>query len=175
MCPGFSHKSNQEFKISRLMLVNLDRICEIELLAHGQTGWKRQAFIDELNNPCSNYWILEKRPENNILGFIGFHHIDKEGFITNLALDPEFQGQGYSKLLIEYLIGRSKDWKIDYLTLEVRKSNIKAKNLYKKYGFKEISTRKNYYPPIDELSEREDGIIMTLELVNFLQNISSIS
>lgn len=164
MCPNFRHNQDRNFKISRLMLANLDRICEIELLAHGQTGWKRQVFIDELNNPCSNYWVIEKRPENTIVGFIGFHHIDKEGFITNLAIDPKFQGQGYSKHLIGNLINKAVDWKMDYLTLEVRKSNIQAQSLYKKYGFKKISTRKNYYPPSDQNSEREDGIIMTLEL-----------
>ena len=48
--------------------------------------------------------------------------------------------------------------KIKYLTLEVRVSNEPAINLYSKYGFKSLGTRKGYYQDNDE-----DALIMWTE------------
>ena len=46
--------------------------------------------------------------------------------------------------------------KLELLTLEVRKSNIAAQGLYKKYGFDIIGERKRYYS-----DNGEDAWIMT--------------
>ena len=42
---------------------------------------------------------------------------------------------------------------LENITLEVRESNYSAINLYKKFGFNECATRKNYYGS-------EDAILM---------------
>lgn len=52
-----------------------------------------------------------------------------------------------------------KENKIVAMTLEVRRSNLVAQNLYKKYGFKMAGVRKEYYS-----DNREDAIIMWNQL-----------
>ena len=47
---------------------------------------------------------------------------------------------------------------VKYLTLEVRVSNIPAINLYEKYSFKSLGTRKGYYQ-----NNNEDALIMWTE------------
>jgi ribosomal-protein-alanine N-acetyltransferase len=53
--------------------------------------------------------------------------------------------------LIDAALDRGARW----MTLEVRRSNSVAQALYKKYGFREIGTRKGYYS-----DNREDAIVM---------------
>ena len=60
--------------------------------------------------------------------------------------------------MLEKLIKIAKERKLNSITLEVNTKNIPAINLYKKYNFKEVGLRKNYY------KNCEDALIMTLEL-----------
>ena len=65
-------------------------------------------------------------------------------YIT-VTVSKEYQGKGLGDILIEDLINRVKSVKCAYVSLEVRVSNTKAFNLYKKYGFKQVAVRKKYY------------------------------
>jgi len=67
--------------------------------------------------------------------------------------------------LFVYLIKELKYRGIKDILLEVRKSNIQAIKFYLRLGFKKISVRKNYYMEnSNQLSERDDGIMMRLEI-----------
>ena len=79
-----------------------------------------------------------------------------EVYITNVAVFPEFRRNGVGKALVECLVKQMKTEHADFVTLEVRKSNINAISLYEKCGFKKVGERKNFYEkPI------EDAILMT--------------
>lgn len=89
--------------------------------------------------------------ENNInKGFIhiqnGLDIID----LLNIIVKPEFKNQGIGSILLKYIIDNKQNKKI---MLEVRSKNINAIKLYKKYDFKIINIRKNYY-------KDDDAIIM---------------
>ena len=49
-----------------------------------------------------------------------------------------------------------------WLWLEVRVSNARAKAVYECYGFRHVGTRRNYYPA--GASAREDAVVMSLAL-----------
>jgi len=78
-----------------------------------------------------------------------------EAHITNIAVHPEFRRNNIGYLLLESLIQLARRECVQSMTLEVRKNNIIAQGLYKKYGFKEVGVRKGYYSDNDE-----DAIIM---------------
>ena len=61
------------------------------------------------------------------------------------------RGRGIGDKLLNYLIEKYKDSDIKNITLEVKEDNIIAINLYKKYGFKKVSTREKYYDGINGL------------------------
>ena len=72
-------------------------------------------------------------------------------FISELRrIRKEFQGKGLSKILMEDFFNRIKNVDIKTITLEVRVSNVNAIGLYEKYGFKNISVRKKYYPDLED-------------------------
>lgn len=74
--------------------------------------------------------------------------------ILAIATIEECRNKGIAQELLDKI--KTKD-----IFLEVRKSNEKAINFYKKNNFKQISIRKGYYS-----DPTEDAIIMKMEVNN---------
>ena len=74
--------------------------------------------------------------------------------------EKSFHDEMQNKLAVYFVISEmiktAVTLKLELLTLEVRKSNIAAQGLYKKYGFDIIGERKRYYS-----DNGEDAWIMT--------------
>ena len=77
-----------------------------------------------------------------IVGFLEYYKNYEIIDILNIAVAIDYQRQGIAIKMIEHL---TKIEGIEKIMLEVRESNEKAINLYKKLGFKVIRTIKNYY------------------------------
>ncbi len=84
-----------------------------------------------------------------------------EAQILNLCVDPEMQGQGLGRRLLQRLLNEAKSHNADTAFLEVRTSNHAAIALYQSTGFNQIGTRRGYYPAGDG---REDALILGLSL-----------
>ncbi|WFA08717.1 ribosomal protein S18-alanine N-acetyltransferase [Tissierella sp. Yu-01] len=139
--------------LREMELEDLDQIMEIENEAF-TTPWSRNAFTMEItDNLLAKYIIAEV--DGKVAGYAGIWLIIDEGHITNIAVKKEYQGQGIGKYLIMGLIDYCKKQSIINMTLEVRKSNTIAQNLYKKYGFIDCGIRPNYYA-----DDHEDAVIM---------------
>lgn len=116
-------------------------------------SWSENSFLCELKNPLANYIVA--KTNDKVIGFIGTWIIVDEGHITNIAVHPDYRGNGIGDLLINGLIELCKDKNVIAMTLEVRSSNKVAQNLYKKHGFVEEGIRKKYYE-----DNGEDAILM---------------
>ncbi|MDY3829210.1 MAG: ribosomal protein S18-alanine N-acetyltransferase [Clostridium sp.] len=121
-------------------------------------AWSLDSINKELGNKNAKY-IVAVTENNEVVGFIGLWIVLDEGDITNVAVHPNYRKQKIASLLIEYVINNMKNWNISSLTLEVRKSNIPAQNLYKKFNFNVSGIRKNFYS-----DNNEDAYIMWLKL-----------
>ncbi len=93
---------------------------------------------------------LVAKEADKIVGYIGIEDIAGEKHVINMAVHPDCRRKGIGKSLIEKVINSN-----DVFFLEVRVSNLAARNLYEQYGFKNVGLRKNYYQ-----DNREDAIIM---------------
>lgn len=109
-----------------------------------------------INNPYTK--VLAYMEENTLLGFIHINDIYDRYEINNIYVLEKCRNKGIASKLMENVIASGKNSKIINITLEVREDNIKAINLYKKYGFIEKAIRKNYYNGID-------GILMEKEMM----------
>lgn len=105
-----------------------------------KNSWSIKSFNDDFNNMFSEYFSLMY--EDKVIGFISIWVIIDEVTITNISIHNEYRGIGLSNYLMDYLIKNYNNYTI---LLEVRESNKIAINLYKKFKFKEISRRNNYY------------------------------
>src|SRR5215469_13766812 len=97
----------------------------------------------------------------SIIGFAGMWLMLDEAHITTIAMHPEYRGRGLGELELSSLIGIAYEINAQRVTLEVRVSNTVAQNLYRKYGFMVVGTRRRYYS-----DNNEDAYIMTTENIN---------
>lgn len=96
--------------------------------------------------------------DKNIVAFIQYEDIYDRFELDNIYVLAEYRKKGIASILIEFMINDGKNKKITNITLEVREDNVKAINLYKKYGFVEKATRNNYY-------DNCNGILMEKEMM----------
>lgn len=126
---------------------DLQEIEQIEKSLY-KNPWNREAFLRDLENDIAFNYVLEH--EGVIIGYYGFWVMFDSVDITKVSIRKELQGKGLSNILMNDFFSRIKNLDIKTITLEVRVSNNKAINLYKKYGFKEIAKRKQYYDDLED-------------------------
>ena len=117
--------------------------------------WSRESFWREASNEHTCYRLAVA--DEQVVGFAGCWVTCDEAQLTNIALLPDWRGQGLGTRLMADLMAAAKARGCTAMTLEVRPSNTAALALYHHYGFKEAGRRKGYYT-----DNGEDAIIMWL-------------
>ncbi len=145
-------------EVCSLTLNDIDEVMVVEKLSFS-IPWSKQAFIEEVTNNKFARYIIAK-VDGKTVGYAGLWKVFDEGHITNVAVHPEYRRSGVGYTLVRGLIELSIKENIVKLTLEVRRSNIAAQNLYTKFGFRSEGFRKEYYA-----DNKEDAIIMWKENV----------
>ena len=141
---------------------------DISVIPIEQRHIKEIARLEEIcfSEPWSEEGILEAyrlgtkffaaEADKKLIGYIGIKAVIDEGYITNIAVFPEFRRRGVAKALLNKVFEFAKEKGLSFVSLEVRPSNTEAVSLYEKTGFKEEGRRKNFYRlPL------EDALIMT--------------
>ncbi|WP_130859524.1 ribosomal protein S18-alanine N-acetyltransferase [Gracilibacillus phocaeensis] len=120
--------------------------------------WPDYVYQEELtNNQHAKYFVMTNDQE--VIGFCGVWMVLDEAQITNIAIDPDYQGNGYGTVLFQYVINYAIAHGIIRLSLEVRVSNTRAQAVYKKFGLKPGGIRKNYYS-----DNQEDALVLWVNL-----------
>lgn len=114
-------------------------------------AWKTESFVDDFKKDYSHYFVAET--DGEILGYAGIWCIYETAELIRIATTPEFRKKGVAKELMQTILDCAKTCECERMMLEVRRSNTPAQELYKKFGFGEISVRKGYY-------SGEDAVIM---------------
>lgn len=150
-----NHDSKVAFRIATEK--DIEDIYKIERQAF-TVPWPKDAFYqDILMNRFAVYVLLEYG--GKVVGYCGVWIVIDEAHITNIALLPDYRGKKLGQRLLQYVMELAREAGAKTMTLEVRVSNIPARNLYKKLGFKEGGIRKNYYT-----DNQEDAQIMWVNL-----------
>jgi len=136
------------------------------------TPWSAWAIQFDLNrNPNSFWFVLESidnsppatafqwvqqwllgNAEKKIIGFCAFWIINGESHITNIGVDPDFQGQHLGDFMVWAILQLSIRAHATFSSLEVRVSNQVAIRLYEKYGYHIRGRKERYYH-----DDREDA------------------
>jgi ribosomal-protein-alanine N-acetyltransferase len=137
-------------------LNDLDSVCLIENESF-KYPWPKSTLKDDFDNdPFSFYFVA--LVDEQIVGFLSFLITYTSSTICQIAVKNEFRRQGIAQKLLEsmYCV-LDKNKEVDTITLEVRKSNIIAHQLYLKNGFNDVVVKSHYYP------DGEDAIYMCKE------------
>ena len=143
---------------------------EIETIASIESGssefpWAKNQLSKSISNPNNLCYAVSIKSQ--IIGYVIAMPSAYSADILNITIHKDFKRKGYGSSLLDYLTKELIEKDIKTIFLEVRRGNFAAISLYSSLGYKEISVRKNYYTKnSNQLSRREDGIIMCLELSN---------
>lgn len=146
-------------QIRRMRHEDLSYVCDIEV-ANQDHPWPFSIFNDcfQANYDC--YVVIKQL---NIIAFGIMSIVLDEGHILNIGVMPSEQRHGYGTHLLKAMLNDAK--KLTRMVwLEVRVSNKAAINLYEKFGFKQISIRKDYY---QMQNTREDAAVYCLDMINY--------
>lgn len=134
-------------QIRRMEEKDLEQVAKIAATVFTRP-WSRQGFAEAL--PMDNACFLIAEEKNIVLGYCGLYMAADEGEIINVAVKPEFQGQGIADLLLRSLLEEGRRFGVSRFFLEVRVSNTAAIRLYEKNGFIRQGIRKDFYKEIHE-------------------------
>lgn len=129
-----------------------DAVAEVEKQCF-PVPWSRESFWREASNENTLYLLALN--DDEVIGYAGTWISFEEAQITNVAIVPEYRGNGNGRAMMEELICRVKEKGVTAMTLEVRPSNAVALGLYESLGFKDCGRRPKYYS-----DNGEDAIIM---------------
>ncbi len=142
--------------VDRMKVEDLPGVHEIER-ASFSTPWPAHAYRHELENNRLAHYIVASCGDQ-IAGFAGMWLLVDEAHVTTFATRPEWRRQGIGERLLLALLDLAAARGAHEATLEVRPSNMPARRLYEKYGFKVVGTRTRYYS-----DNNEDAMIMTTD------------
>ena len=144
----------------RIVPMNADHLEEIERLERicFSRPWSRRMLAEELENQCAAFLVAEDGQTGAVMGYAGLLVVADEGYITNVAVFPEYRRQGVAAKILEIYLNFAQANQLAFLTLEVRPSNEAAIALYQRHGFEEVGRRKNYYD-----LPKEDALILRKE------------
>jgi [ribosomal protein S18]-alanine N-acetyltransferase len=119
--------------------------------------WPANAYRSELEtNRLAHYLVA--RADDEIVGYGGMWLMVDEAHITTFAIHPSWRRRRIGERLLLSFLDLAIDRRAREATLEVRLSNLPARRLYEKYGFKPVGLRPRYYS-----DDGEDALIMTTE------------
>jgi ribosomal-protein-alanine N-acetyltransferase len=82
--------------------------------------------------------------------------------LLNITVAPAWQGRGLAVVMLDRLVAECRMRGLEQLWLEVRVSNLRAREVYRRYGLAEVGLRRAYYPVLQ--GPREDAVLMNLLL-----------
>ncbi len=136
----------------------LDAVLQVEQQAYVHP-WQRINFIDSLQAGYQAQLLLA---QDTLLGyFVAMKGVD-EVHLLNITVAPEYQRQGWARVMLDALAIWAKGQGADWLWLEVRSGHQRAIEVYQAHGFARVGLRKAYYPAVD--GQREDALVMSRRL-----------
>lgn len=125
-----------------------EQICRLE-----QKFFSKDVSIDEIKSQIAlkDAYYFVAVIEEEIIGYLSAKAVLDEVDLWYIAVESQYQNQGIGNRLMKEFMKCMVSEQMERITLEVRRSNQSAIHLYKKYDFKEISIRKDYYKnPVED-------------------------
>ena len=136
--------------IRDFLLSDLDDVVRIEYEAFDDPY--PVGILLQLYNAGAGFLVAQVA--QTIVGYVIFWIKEGQGHIIVIAVDSNYQDMKVGSLILEKTCFIFKRNNINTVFLEVRKSNIRAINFYKRNGFVKINEEDDYY------NDGESAIIM---------------
>jgi ribosomal-protein-alanine N-acetyltransferase len=151
-------KAPQPFSIEPMKATDLDAVMEIERLSF-RSPWSRQVFLEEMSRDFAHVDVVRDAATGEVVAFGNYWLVADEVHILNIATHPQVRRAGHASRMLAHLIDFARRELCRCLTLEARRSNTAALRLYRRFAFRAVGVRPNYYA-----EDQEDAIVMLLDL-----------
>ncbi len=142
--------------IEPMQITDLPEVHAIER-ASFTSPWPPNAYRSELEtNRLARYLVA--RVDGRVVAYGGMWLMVDEAHITTFAVHPVWRRQRIAERLLGAFVDLALEIGAREMTLEVRLSNLAARRLYEKFGFRPVGIRPRYYS-----DDNEDALIMTTE------------
>jgi ribosomal-protein-alanine N-acetyltransferase len=146
------------FSVSAVLPGDIAAVAEIERASFSDP-WSEESFRSMLGNP-QTLFLVARDAERVVVGYTAGVGVREDGEILNVAVAPGARRQGVGALLLDAAIAELSNRRVTRLYLEVRESNAAAIALYRSRGFRQVTSRRNYYRrPV------ENALVLTLEIL----------
>jgi ribosomal-protein-alanine N-acetyltransferase len=133
---------------------DLEAVAAIERALY-EFPWTLGNFRDSL---AAGYSCWGIHSEAGLIGYAVMTLGAAEAHLLNLSIATPCQRRGYGTRLLEQLLDAARAYGAEMLFLEVRPSNLSARALYARRGFRQVGVRKGYYPA---RKGREDALLLS--------------
>jgi [ribosomal protein S18]-alanine N-acetyltransferase len=154
--PGISVDEPVELEIARMRRRHLKGIMAIERQVYPRP-WSPNLFLSEMSELRNRAYFVA-RIGREVVGYGGIMCYGDEAHVTTIAVDPTHHRQKIGTRIMYELIRESLRLGARAISLEVRRTNFGAQDMYEKFGFVKVGIRKGYY---QETSE--DAIVMWVD------------
>ena len=151
--------------------MGLDDLPAIQVIERAafSAPWPANAYKTELEtNKLAHYLVV--RVGDEIAGFAGLWLMVDEAHVTTFAIAPAWRRNHLAERLLVATFDIAIDRRATEATLEVRLSNLPARRLYEKFGFRPVGIRPRYYS-----DNNEDALIMTTEPLSSPEMVSRLA
>lgn len=130
---------------------------EIETLCFS-APWSRQVFLEEFDREFAYLKVIRREPDGLVVAFVNYWVVQDEVHVLNVATHPSWRRQGLGRKMMNHVLRAARMRSARLITLEVRRSNRPAIELYRSLGFDSVGVRPRYYENL------EDAIVMLKRL-----------
>ncbi len=146
----------EELTIRDVRPADLDAVAELERISF-PIPWKREFFASEVGT-AHRFNRVVRAPNGMLAGYVFCAFAAGEIHVNKIAVDPRYRRRGIAGLLMKEVLDLSSRILAEEIFLEVRPSNLPARNFYTLLGFREVGRRPQYY------ADGEDALVMSLFL-----------
>ena len=158
MNPMQTHDTAIEVQFHPLVAHRLDLVMPVEQRTYAHP-WSVLNCLDALEAGYQGQMLMA---DTTLLGyFIAMQGVE-EVHLLNITVAPEYQRQGWSRVMLEALTIWARGQDAQWIWLEVRVGNVRALKVYEAHGFRRVGLRRDYYPA--DQGQREDAVVMGLRL-----------
>jgi ribosomal-protein-alanine N-acetyltransferase len=151
-------KAPQPYLIEPMKAADLDAVMEIERVSF-RSPWSRQVFLEEMARDWAHVDVVREAVSRKVVAFGNYWLVADEVHVLNLATHPLARRAGHASRMLAHMVDFARRELCRYVTLEVRRSNAVALRLYRRFAFRAVGVRPNYYA-----EDQEDAIVMLLDL-----------
>jgi ribosomal-protein-alanine N-acetyltransferase len=146
--------------IEKVSLRDLNEIYRLEKKTFKSDSFSRKLLQSLIQANSLFFKLISSKGSKKLIGYVILIKDDEYRFnLINFLIKKKYQSKGYGSLLLKKTLSIVKKFpKINKVILNVRITNLRAINLYYKFGFEIIGKIANYY------RDNESAYLMELKI-----------